>query len=115
MMAYLIVLLVLGFLLQRRSLSNALDGITHRHWTSAIVVEPDERFDIITELRNTSRRFVPFLRMQESLPLWRQAHRAGQPQETARNPLRGRGIFPETPDSTAWLLQVQSTPTQPGA
>jgi len=68
MMAYLIVLLVLGFLLQRRSLSNALDGITHRHWTSAIVVEPDERFDIITELRNTSRRFVPFLRMQESLP-----------------------------------------------
>ena len=68
MIIFIAVLLITAFIIERISLATALDGIEYKYAPSEIIVEPDEQFEVITTLTNTSRRFVPFINLDESLP-----------------------------------------------
>lgn len=51
--------------IEMNSIKNALKGIEYYQKTSLKLVEPDENFDIICVLKNTTRRFVSYIRLQE--------------------------------------------------
>ena len=68
MVVALIVLVAVAVVLQYRSMMNALKGIGYSNRCSKLIVEPDESFEMITTISNTSRRFVPFLKIDEVLP-----------------------------------------------
>lgn len=68
MIAFAIVLLVLVSTVQYFSLKNVLKGISYRSSGSKLLVEPDEDFEIVTTITNTSSRFVPYLGLDEPLP-----------------------------------------------
>lgn len=68
MIFFLLVLLALCGAIQAWSLRHALDGVSHRHWAEPAVAEPDEPFSLVTQVTNSSRRPVPFVRVSEDLP-----------------------------------------------
>lgn len=68
MFLFLLILLALCGALQAWSLSHALDGVSHVYWAEPPLVEPGEDFTLVTRVINTSRRFIPFIRISEDLP-----------------------------------------------
>ncbi len=68
MAALIIGLVIVAVLAERWSLVNALRGVEYDVHPDRSLVEIGEKFHVITELRNRSRRFIPFLRMVEDLP-----------------------------------------------
>ncbi|MDO4357266.1 MAG: DUF58 domain-containing protein [Clostridia bacterium] len=68
MAALIIGLVIVAVLAERWSLLNALRGVEYDVHPDRSLVEIGEKFQVITELRNRSRRFIPFLRMVEDLP-----------------------------------------------
>ncbi len=68
MIWFFIILGLALILLEQHSLRHALDGITYDTYPSVSTLDPDEVFEVVTELANNRRLPVSFLRMQESLP-----------------------------------------------
>lgn len=68
MIIFLIVLIIIVIFVENWSIKNSLTGINFDYNPSKILVEPDEKFNIITYVTNRSRRFIPFLYMEELLP-----------------------------------------------
>jgi hypothetical protein len=56
---------VIILLIERNSIKNALTGIEYFQKPSLKIVEPDEEFDIICVLKNRTRRFISYLKLQE--------------------------------------------------
>jgi len=53
------------YIIERNSIKNALTGIEYSQKPSLKIIEPDEEFDIICVLKNRTRRFVSYLKLQE--------------------------------------------------
>lgn len=68
MAALIIVMVILGLIVESWSMTHSLDGVEYDVSIDRALVEIDQPFQVITELRNRSRRFIPFLRMVEDLP-----------------------------------------------
>lgn len=68
MAALLIGLVIVALLAERWSLSHALEGVEYDVHPDRALVEIGQQFQVITVLRNRSRRFIPFLRLEEDLP-----------------------------------------------
>ena len=68
MLLFLAILLAIAAALQVWSLNHALDGVSHAHFADPPVAEPGEPFDLVTRMTNSSRRFIPFVRISEDLP-----------------------------------------------
>lgn len=68
MLLFFVLLIAVGYLAERWSMNHALDGVSHRHFPDRHTVEPEESFSLITEMTNASRRFVPFVRLRETIP-----------------------------------------------
>ncbi len=66
MIGFLIVLIALALLLQKFLIGKDLEQVEGDHWPDTPVVEQDEVFHICVQVKNRSRRFVPFLRIRES-------------------------------------------------
>lgn len=65
---YIAAVAVIALILQRGSLNEGFDGISYRVAPSRRLVEPDEELEIVTELENRTRKSVPFIKMEESVP-----------------------------------------------
>ncbi|MCL2126126.1 MAG: DUF58 domain-containing protein [Oscillospiraceae bacterium] len=68
MIVVLIVLAVVAFIVERWSIVNALNGVGIDYGSSVPLAAPDEVFDMVSNLTNKSRRFVPFIKASETLP-----------------------------------------------
>ena len=68
MLAFVIFLFIAAIVLQRWTVKRALLGIGIDIGCSKTLVEPDESFELITNLTNQSSRFVPFLKVNLMLP-----------------------------------------------
>lgn len=66
--ALIIMLVILALIIEAWSMSHSLDGVEYNVSIDRQLVEIDQPFRVITELRNRSNRFIPFLRMVEDLP-----------------------------------------------
>ncbi|MCL2408263.1 MAG: DUF58 domain-containing protein [Oscillospiraceae bacterium] len=62
------ILIVVAAFFQFRAMRNALKGIGYSTLCSKLLVEPDEPLEMVTTISNTSRRFVPFIKLDEVLP-----------------------------------------------
>jgi len=60
--------IVAAFALQRYILTNTLNNVTYRSRSSKDVVEPDESFELITEIRNNKWMPELYIRVSERLP-----------------------------------------------
>ena len=99
MAAFLILLLIVALVVERWSMKNALRGVKYDMRMSKSLVEPGEGFEMITTLRTTERRFVPFLRLSEDVP-----------QELQINARRRANGFDESRariNSTTYLMPLQ--------
>jgi len=86
-MAFFILFIIAIFVLQEWSQKNALKGIDYKYRCSQKLVEVDEDFHYISTISNFSRRFVPFLRIEETLP---SATEINQGQAKLRTTLMGQ-------------------------
>ena len=68
MILFFLLFIVLAVVIERWSIKHSLDGVKYEMKLSRQLVEPDEQFEIIGTIRNTSRRFIPFIRLSESVP-----------------------------------------------
>jgi len=69
MITFLIILLIIVLIFQIRSLrGRALDSVSYSFKFSKHLVEPNEKFELISVITNESRLIVPFLKVEESLP-----------------------------------------------
>lgn len=68
MTAFVIILAVIVYIAEHWSLENALNGIEFDYELSKALVEPEEEFEALSTLTNTSRRFVPFIKIMEFFP-----------------------------------------------
>ena len=68
MLIFLIVLAVVAAIAERWSLSHGLDNVTYSLTPDRLVVEPEEKFNIITRIENRKRLPVSFLEVKEMLP-----------------------------------------------
>lgn len=69
MIRFFIMLLVAAGIAEILSLRHSLSGVEYDLAPSKTVVEPDEKFDLIAVITNRKRRFIPFLRLEEDVPL----------------------------------------------
>ena len=68
MILFFILFLAVVVLVERWSIKHSLDGVKYDVELSDKLVEPDQEFRLITSLRNSSRRFIPFIRISEIVP-----------------------------------------------
>jgi uncharacterized protein (DUF58 family) len=68
MLAFLIVLLVAAAIFQLYTLRRGFDGVSYSCAPARDSVEPGEAFEVVTVLKNGSRRFLPFIGLQEAIP-----------------------------------------------
>jgi len=68
MTTFIIVFIVFIGIIQFLSLKNSMKGISYDYEFSKKLVEIGETTELISTITNESRRFVPFIRMNESLP-----------------------------------------------
>jgi len=64
----LLAIVLLAILFQYLSLKHALEDLHYNFEPSKLLSAPEEVFDMVTSLHNNSRRFVPYVRMIESMP-----------------------------------------------
>ncbi len=69
MLLFFVLLIAVAAAAEHWSLLHGMDGVTHRHFPDRPLVEPEETFHLVTQVKNTSRRFVPFVRISENVPL----------------------------------------------
>jgi len=74
MILIILALVIVLYCAQAWTLRNAMTGIRYRSDCSELLVEPDTKFDLITTVSNRSRRFIPFLRLEELLPPESEVH-----------------------------------------
>lgn len=67
MIFFVIFITLLAIVFQQLSAKKGLEGLEESHHTSADILEPDEKFDIIVTFTNRSRMFIPFIRYKEHL------------------------------------------------
>ncbi len=67
-MLFLVFLIIAAVAAEYWSLGHALDGVSHAYAPDRSLAEPGEVFLLRSELVNASRRFVPFLKLEESVP-----------------------------------------------
>lgn len=68
MVLFFILFILTAVVVERWSIVHSLDGIKYDLRLSRGLVEIEERFEIITTVRNGSRRFIPFIRLSEDVP-----------------------------------------------
>lgn len=68
MLLFLIMLIIVAAAAEKWSLEHGLDGVFHESRPAQKLVEPNEEFTYISKLTNTSRRFVPFVMVKQSMP-----------------------------------------------
>lgn len=68
MILFFILFLIVAALVERWSIKHSLDGVKYELRLSKELLEPDEKFDIVTTVRNASYRFIPFIRISEDVP-----------------------------------------------
>lgn len=68
MIVYFILLLLVAWAVERWSLLHSLDGVIYDQRLSRAMVEIGEEFEIVTTVRNSSRRFIPFIKLSEDVP-----------------------------------------------
>ena len=68
MLIFIIFLIFVLFLAQKRSKKIGLTGIKYNYRLSKNAVEIDEQFEMVSTITNETRRFVPFIRLNETLP-----------------------------------------------
>lgn len=68
MLLFFVLLIAVAAAVEHWSLSHGMDGVTHRQYPDRPMVEPEEPFQLVTQVKNTSRRFVPFVRLRENVP-----------------------------------------------
>ncbi|MCL2007290.1 MAG: DUF58 domain-containing protein [Treponema sp.] len=68
MLIFIIALLVLVLLAEKWFLDKALDGVEFDYGPSVLLAAPNEKFDIITSLINPRLKFIPFLKVEGSIP-----------------------------------------------
>lgn len=62
-----LIIIIIVYLVEVYTINNALKGIEFTQRFSINIVEPDEKFEIISILQNRTRRFVSFLRLSEKI------------------------------------------------
>lgn len=67
MIFFVIFIAALAVVLQQLAGKRALDSLEESHRTSADIVEPDERFDIIITFSNHSKMFLPYIKYRERM------------------------------------------------
>lgn len=67
MIFFVIFIAALAVILQQFTGKRALQSLEEFHRTSADIVEPDERFDIIITFTNHSRLFLPYIKYRERM------------------------------------------------
>ena len=68
MILFFILFIIVAVIVERWSIVHALDGVNYDMRVSRELLEPEESFDLITTVRNTSWRFIPFIRLAEDVP-----------------------------------------------
>ncbi len=68
MIVFFILFLIVAFIVERWSVEHSLDGVIYDQRVSRAIVEIGESFDVVTSVRNTSRRFIPFIKLSEDVP-----------------------------------------------
>ena len=68
MVIFIIMLVIVIFLMQQHSKKNALKDIKYDYRFSKKLIEINEPTELISTITNESRRFVPYIRMDEALP-----------------------------------------------
>ncbi len=68
MIVFFILFLAVAFFVERWSMEHSLDGIVYDQRVSRALVEIGESFEIVTSVRNSSRRFIPFIKLSEDVP-----------------------------------------------
>ena len=68
MILIIIALAIVIYCTEMWSIRNAMTGIKYQSDCSKILVEPDAEFNLVSTVSNRSRRFVPFIRIEEMLP-----------------------------------------------
>ncbi len=68
MIVFFILILAVAFLVERWSIEHSLDGVVYDQQLSRALVEIGESFEIVTAVRNSSRRFIPFIKLSEDVP-----------------------------------------------
>jgi len=61
-------IVLIAILFQYLSLKHALEDLHYSYEPSSLLSAPEEVFDMVTTLHNNSRRFVPYVRLIESMP-----------------------------------------------
>ena len=69
MIAFFLVLVAVAIAAEIYTLRHSLDGISYDCRPSEVLVEPGQKVQLITTVTNRKRRMVPFLRLQELVPL----------------------------------------------
>lgn len=68
MIVFFILFLAVAFFVERWSVNHSLDGVVYDQRLSRALVEIGESFEIVTTVRNSSRRFIPFIKLSEDVP-----------------------------------------------
>ena len=68
MIAFFVLLVIVAIVVERWSMKNALRGVKYDVRLSKQLLEIDEKFDMITTLKMTERRLVPYLKVSEEVP-----------------------------------------------
>lgn len=69
MLIFLLSLIITAAAIQYWTIEHVLDGVSHSYEPSLNLKEPDEPLELITNIRNTSLRFIPFIEVAEILPI----------------------------------------------
>jgi len=68
MVLFFILFLLVVVLVERWSIKHSLDGVKYDVKLTDHLIEPDQMFEMVTTVRNSSRRFIPFIRISEYVP-----------------------------------------------
>ncbi len=68
MVLFFILFILVVVLVERWSIKHSLDGVKYDVQLSEHLVEVDQQFQMVTTVRNASRRFIPFIRISEVVP-----------------------------------------------
>ena len=68
MLIFIIFLIIILFIAQNRSKKLGLTGIKYSYKLSKNAVEINEQLEMVSTITNESRRFIPFIRLSETIP-----------------------------------------------
>ena len=68
MALFVLAIILIAYFIQRWYAKNALQGVSYRFDVTRVLTAPDESFEMVTTLTNHTRRFIPYVKMTETLP-----------------------------------------------